>query len=98
MNNKNINKRILYGISVLVIAVLATVNVHLALNKNDLSDILLANVEALAYELPEVTITCSSGSYGQCFWSTYNLCMNGEYTCYRCTYTGFQADYCWCPC
>ena len=42
------NKKFLYGFAVLVIAVFAAVNIHLSSNKYGLSDVSLANVEALA--------------------------------------------------
>jgi hypothetical protein len=43
------NRKKIYGfLAVLAIAALATVNVHMNGNKSDLSDIGLANVEALA--------------------------------------------------
>ena len=57
----------------------------------------LKNVEALASESGG-GITCNSGSYGQCFTSGYRLCMQGEYNCYTCVFTGYQRDSCWCPC
>jgi anti-sigma regulatory factor (Ser/Thr protein kinase) len=44
------NKKILYGIAVLAIAAVAAWNVNLNSQNNDLSDISLANVEALAEE------------------------------------------------
>jgi hypothetical protein len=49
-NLKKMKKKILGGIAVLAIAVVAAWNVNLSSQSNDLSDISLANVEALAIE------------------------------------------------
>jgi hypothetical protein len=45
---KNMKKKIIGGIAVLAIAAAAAWNVNLSSNGNDLSDVSLANVEALA--------------------------------------------------
>jgi hypothetical protein len=44
------NKKILYGIAVLVIAVIAALNVNLGKQKDMLSSVALDNIEALAEE------------------------------------------------
>jgi hypothetical protein len=48
--------------AVLIIAALATWNVHFAQNESDLSDINLANIEALATEDTNV-ITCYNSGF-----------------------------------
>jgi hypothetical protein len=91
-------KKIIFGIAVLAIAGIVALNVNLGAKKSgEVSLLALANIEALANG-EEGGITCSSGSYGQCFTSGYWLCMQGEYTCYSCVFTGYQRDSCWCPC
>jgi chromate transport protein ChrA len=52
LNFLKIKKKILYGITVIAIAAVAAWNVSVNLNsqKNELSDISLANIEALASE------------------------------------------------
>jgi hypothetical protein len=62
----------------------ATSNVHLNSSKSDLSDLSQANIEALAYELDEVTITCGQ-YYGQC----WTMKPWGE-----CVFTGDQYNWC----
>ncbi|GHT65362.1 hypothetical protein AGMMS50239_24960 [Bacteroidia bacterium] len=47
-NVKNMKKKIFGGIAVLAIAAVAAWNVNLNSQKSDLSDVFLANVEALA--------------------------------------------------
>lgn len=46
------NKKILFGIAALAIATVSVVNVNFNSQSNNLSDVSLANVEALAQELP----------------------------------------------
>lgn len=57
-------------------------------------DLMLADVEVIARaELPEIEITCSSGSSGQCFQLHYTI--EGEDICHAgCHFTGYQKDYC----
>jgi hypothetical protein len=59
------SKKILYGIAVLAIAAVAAWNVNLNSQGNDLSDISLANVEALAGE-GGTTVTSCLGLWGSC--------------------------------
>jgi uncharacterized Rmd1/YagE family protein len=55
---KKMKKKILGGIAVFVIAVVAAWNVNLNSQKSDLSDISLANVEALASETGNNSNVC----------------------------------------
>jgi hypothetical protein len=59
-------KKIIGGITVIAIAAVAVWNVSVNLNsqKNELSDISLANVEALATEIGLMVHCC--GNYGEC--------------------------------
>jgi hypothetical protein len=57
-------KKIVYGISVLAIAAAAAWNVSMNSQKNGLSDVMLANAEALAQEGGSVS-SCPGGS---CSW------------------------------
>ena len=82
--------KILLGIAVMALAVIAAWNVNLSTNVKGLSDLVLANVEALAVELPEITISCdhSHCSLGyQCHKNTY------DWHCY-CKATGKMSDTC----
>ena len=45
------NKKIFYGIAVFVVAAMAAWNVNISAQKSGLSDVSLANVEALATEI-----------------------------------------------
>ncbi|WP_074434217.1 NVEALA domain-containing protein [Bacteroides neonati] len=80
---------------VAVVAIFASYNIYQSQRAVHLSDLALANVEMLAYGemLPEVDITCDSGSSGRCFKMGYQ---NGLYgVCYfYCNPTGYQSDYC----
>jgi hypothetical protein len=78
------------------IAVMAGVGAYFGNASNSpssdgLSDLLLENAEALAIELPEVTITCNSGHVGSCYTPDYRY---PTYAKYPCRYTGLQTDYC----
>ncbi len=60
-------KKILGSTFVVAMAAIAGYNTYVNQTKVEMSDMALANVEALAdYELPEFTITCSSTNYGKC--------------------------------
>jgi len=69
-------KKLLSSLAVLAVAAVATFNVSLDSKKNGLTDVMLANVEALAQE---------PGSFGACFIEkdTYNSCnyYNNSYYC-----------------
>jgi hypothetical protein len=68
-------KKILGGIALLAIAVVAAWNVNLSSQSNDLSDISLANVEALASESGGNAVDCYSESKSKSG-STYYDCGN----------------------
>ncbi|MDE5677879.1 MAG: NVEALA domain-containing protein [Phocaeicola sp.] len=91
-------KKIFAALIVAVVAILAGYNIYQSQRmENDMSDLMLANVEALArYELPEVEVVCGS-SQGKC-WMQGDLCMKGEYTGYRCIRTDNTIFYCTSPC
>jgi hypothetical protein len=78
------NTKIIYSFVILAVAALTAWNVHLNSSKSELSDLSLANIEALAYELDEVSITCGQ-YYGQCWtmkpWGA-------------CVFTGDQNNWC----
>ena len=67
--------------------------------KNDfISDLALANIEALArYELPEVEITCDD--YGGTCWTTSGDCYVSWFIYYDdCKFSGYMSDSCLSPC
>ncbi|MDR1221454.1 MAG: NVEALA domain-containing protein [Tannerella sp.] len=87
------NKKKIFGFSAaLVITAMAVFNMKVNLQNKDLTDIALDNVEALAYELDEVVITC--GQYtGQC-WRIEEFPLYawiGDITCY---FSGSMNDFC----
>ncbi|MDR0682815.1 MAG: hypothetical protein LBG15_13365 [Dysgonamonadaceae bacterium] len=86
--------KIIYSVSVLAVAVLAAINMSITTLNNDLSDVSLSNVEALAYELDEVTITCSAPNPygGQCYEMDTSSCGGSWCGCY---FTGRQSDFCY---
>jgi hypothetical protein len=59
------NRKILSGIAIFAITTMAAWNASLNSQSNKLSDIALANVEALANEYPEATCTFSKVSKNQ---------------------------------
>jgi hypothetical protein len=75
----------------IVVTILAVSGWNVSQSKSDaiLSDVTLVNVEALAAELPEITITCGY-SEGQCWRSYFS---HSGMTCY-CEFTVSQSDYC----
>jgi hypothetical protein len=77
-------KKLKIGIAVMVVAI-AAVNVYLNSN-NEPRDIALSGIEALAYELPEVVITCDAyeKGHGLCFRDIAGTCV----------WSGFQIDSC----
>ena len=75
------------------VAAIAAYGVYTSPKETQVSNLTLANVEALArYELPEVTITCGE-TEGEC-WKPAELCMKGEITDYRCERTDDPMWYC----
>lgn len=89
---KIMNKKTIFiSLSVLVIAVMAVVNINYVSKNSGLSNLSLANVEALAQvELPPVTITCGQFS-GKCW--KFAPYYSGEYY-HPCQFSGYQSDYC----
>ena len=80
-----------------MIVVTVVINVNIATQKSGLSDISLANVEALAVELPEVVITCGA-SRGTCWERSLNMCFVGEGSYWVCKFEGYTWAYCSTPC
>ena len=81
------------------VAAIAAYGVYTHQKETQVSNLTLANVEALArYELPEVTITCDdSGSGGRCWsgdcepvYTPFGFFL--EWDCYL--FTGYVSDYC----
>ena len=79
-----------------MIVVTTVINVNIATRESGLSDISLANVEALAIELPEVVITCGQ-SQGAC-WDIDCLPAYtpfGPFGVIYCkNFTGYMRDFC----
>ena len=76
------------------VAAIAAYGVYTNQKETQVSNLTLANVEALArYELPEVTIECDSGDSGKCFDMGYEEGLYGVCR-FFCTYTGSTDDYC----
>lgn len=87
-------KKLFAALIVAVVATFAGYNIYQSQKMEMMSDLMLANVEALArYELPEVGVTCDSNP-GRC-WARYgNLCMKNEYTGPACVRTSNTSNYC----
>lgn len=69
------------------------------IRNNRYSNLQIENIEALAYEeLPEFTITCSNGSEGRCFITTFVQKICGPYFYYQCMFNGNQNFSCTTPC
>lgn len=89
-------KIILSGLFAIVVSVVIAFNVNLNLNlqKKSLS-FCLENVEALAYELPEVDIACGS-SEGRCWLTDKKLVgpLLPWYVTYCPRFSGSMNDYC----
>lgn len=93
-----INNKLIY-FSVIILAAAGVFCVHQHKTQLHGGDIALANIEALTYDLEEVTVMCSSGNQGYCFredWTQWKMCR--EYTYHPCVYTGYQSDHCYHPC
>jgi hypothetical protein len=96
------NRKKIFGfLAIIAIAAGAVWNVNLASNKNDLSEVNLANIEALAIELPEVTITCDAtcdclnGQNGQCYDQLIPSGW-GIRTGIECEFSGWMRHHCCC--
>jgi hypothetical protein len=86
--------KIIYSIAILAVTVLAAINMSVNTQDNALSDVSLSNVEALAYELDEVTITCTyPNSYGGLCHEMDTESCGGSWC--GCRFTGFQSDFCY---
>ncbi|WP_276881399.1 NVEALA domain-containing protein [Bacteroides heparinolyticus] len=86
------SKKIFAILIVAVVAVVAGYNVYQSQKGEMMSDLMLANVEALArYELPEVVVECGS-SEGQC-WADdgyeYEWTPFGGFRVTRCKFVGY---------
>ena len=83
--------------SILLVAAFTLVagySVYQSQQKEQLSDIALENVEALAdNELPNVDVVCSRNP-GRCWARIGYLCMKGEYTGPACVRTSDTSKYC----
>lgn len=71
--------------------------IYVSQDKDNLSDLALANVEALAgnYELPEVEVNCN-GKGGTCWRISRYECTIHNWS--DCEFSGYQDDSCWSPC
>ncbi len=72
---------------------------HSMLDSTQFSGLMLENVEALTYELPEVGIVCDQVE-GKCFYEGDNeaICPDTDETYYECEFTGIADDFCTSPC
>lgn len=92
-------KRKIFGTALIAaMALAAGWNFNQSKNEVELSDLALANVEALARD-EGVEIMCGQRQ-GQCWTTDYNRFYNcGEYTMvHPCTFTGSMSDSCYDPC
>lgn len=88
------NKNFIKVAFVAAIAMVGGVNAFNSLKTESLSDIALANVEALADgEIPEFVITCDYRP-GICWAKWGNMCFVGEYTDFECVRTGDPSTRC----
>nr|WP_302828806.1 NVEALA domain-containing protein [uncultured Bacteroides sp.] len=96
---KNLIKKI---VLIVAIGAVAGYSVYNNQEKETLSDMLLANVEALArYELPEVDITCegewNKGS-GTCWIYSVDCYVSWGLRAQDCEFSGYMDDSCLTPC
>ena len=83
-------RKFIGGFAVLAIAAMAAQNVNYGSQTKGMSDIMLANVEALAGdEEPE-----KNNGYR----STNTICIVDHVIYYKCTYDGRDLYHCTCPC
>lgn len=86
-------KHLLRIVCAVAVAAIAGYGVYTHKKGTQVSNLTLANVEALArYELPEVTIECGR-TQGEC-WQPAEICMKGEITDFRCERTDDTMRYC----
>ena len=83
-----LNKNSLLAAVVTVVVVCSAVFFMKAGSKQD--TLFAENVEALAQDEGYAVITCAAGNCGRCFEE------KTAWPCYRCNWTGRQADYCEC--
>lgn len=95
-------KKLMIIISSVAIILVGGYSVYSSQNNMELSDLTLANVEAIAgYEDPDLGITCNKDKYtspGRC-WTLNRDCEMGWF--YRpddCKFSGFMRDTCLTPC
>lgn len=83
--------------AIVAIATFTSYNVYYSQSKKQLSDIALANLEALASgeTLPEVEVSCGSNG-GKCWASGYDYayCERWEFYYAICVFTGSMDDSC----
>ena len=97
-------KKILSAMFAVAIMTVAGYNVYMNQTKNNLSEMALANIEALADpeydidggELGEVEIACGE-KYGPC-WHEGGFCFEGEYTYKDCGFIGYPIFSCYTKC
>lgn len=94
------NKKLLRVALLVAVVAVAGLGVHKAqAKKTTLSDIMLANVEALTrYELPEVVIRPCGETDGYCWLKCGFICMRGEISEIRCEFMDDCTFYCKNPC
>lgn len=94
-------KKNIYKIAIVaVIATITGIGVYQAQQANiEMSDVMLANVEALArYELPEVDVTCDKDG-GTCWWDSGKDCYINPFIHYPdCEFCGYTDFSCQTPC
>lgn len=80
-----------------VLLAVAGYGLYMNQTKETMSDVMLANLEALArYELPEVEIVCNRNDYtapGQC-WRTNGDCFRLGQWYTQCVFGGYQYMHC----
>lgn len=90
-------KKFLLAIVVSIVFVLACYNIVTVQNEGLLSNLVLANVEALAgYESPDFEIVCGEDG-GDC-WVVSGICYYGPIIYDDCSFSGRMQDSCGTPC
>ena len=90
------NKKVLKAAFIAAIAMICGINVFNAQKSEPMSDIALANVEALANDesqYPGFVITCDYNP-GICWAKWGDICFVGEYTDFECVRTGDPLNKC----
>jgi hypothetical protein len=83
-------------IAIMIIGIVAFNTSFVAKNISDLKNINLDKILTSANaDMEDITITCSSGSDGQCFDESWRWCQNNNIIDFYCAYTGFQSDICY---